>query len=72
MTDGPASETWDAEHLARAMLSAICPPADPRLGGLVAQHGACAVLAALRRLGDESAWGRRAVALDPDSAHHAV
>ena len=66
MTDGPASETWDAEHLARAMLSAICPPADPRLGGLVAQHGACAVLAALRRLGDESAWGRRAVALDPD------
>ena len=55
---------WDDERVARAALTAICEPADPRVGPLLAEYGAERSLAALRRLGDETAWGRRAVALD--------
>lgn len=55
---------WDQERVARAALTAICEPADPRVGPLLAEHGAAASLAALRRLGDQTTWGRRAVALD--------
>lgn len=55
---------WNAERLARAVLSQVCEPGDPRLTKLVAHYGAVAAVAALRRGGDQSAWGRRAVAAD--------
>ncbi|MGL5246937.1 MAG: DNA-processing protein DprA, partial [Brooklawnia sp.] len=55
---------WSAERLARAVLSQVCEPGDPRLTRLVAGHGAVAAVEALRRGGAQSAWGLRAMAVD--------
>lgn len=55
---------WSAERLARAALSQICEPARPGLARLVGEQGAEQVYQGLRSLGDDSAWGRRAKALD--------
>ena len=43
---------WSAERLARAVLSQVCEPGDPRLTRLVAGYGAVAAVEALRRGGD--------------------
>ncbi len=56
--------SWDDERLARAVLSGVCEPADPRLEPLLGEHGAVAALAALRHGADDSAWARRARAAD--------
>ena len=55
---------WSAERLARAVLSQVCEPGDPRLTRLVAGHGAVGAGEALRRGGAQSAWGLRAMAVD--------
>lgn len=51
---------WHEERLALAVLSLVCEPGDPRLGRLVAQHGAWAALEAMRRSAKDSAWTRKA------------
>lgn len=55
---------WSAERLARAALSRICEPARPGLAQLVQEQGAEQVYQSLRSLDDDSAWSRRAKALD--------
>lgn len=55
---------WDEERLARAVLSQVCEPGDPRLPGLIEAYGAVDALAALRRSGHDSAWVRRARVAD--------
>ncbi|SER50736.1 DNA processing protein [Propionibacterium cyclohexanicum] len=55
---------WSRERLARAALSHICEPAKPGLARLVEEQGAEQVYQGLRALGDDSAWARRAAALD--------
>lgn len=55
---------WNDERLARAVLSQVCEPGDPRLTRLISGHGAADALAALRRSGHDSAWVRRARTAD--------
>lgn len=55
---------WDEERLARAVLSHVCEPGDPRLARLVGGHGAPDAVAALRRSTEPSAWAMRARAVD--------
>lgn len=57
-------ETWTPERCARAALSYIVMPGDGRLNNLVDEEGATEVVASLKRLDDDSAWGMRAAAVD--------
>lgn len=54
---------WDDDRLARAVLMHVVGPGDPRIGPLVAEHGAAQTLAAIRAA-PETRWGRRAAATD--------
>ncbi|GAA2183294.1 DNA-processing protein DprA [Brooklawnia cerclae] len=54
---------WDDQRLARAVLAHVVGPGDPRIGPLVAAHGAVETLAAIRAVA-ESTWGRRATGID--------
>lgn len=58
------SDVWTPERRARAALSHIVMPGDERLNSMVDEEGAPEVLAALKRLDDDSAWGMRAAAVD--------
>lgn len=57
---------WDEERLARAALTYVVMPGDGRLQKLVASEGAADILKGLARQGNESFWGRRAQAIDPE------
>lgn len=56
--------TWDAERLARAVLSQVCEPGAGRLGRLIDEQGAAAAVAALRDSTADSSWVRRAKMID--------
>lgn len=55
---------WSDERIARAVLSRVCEPADPRIGRLLGQFEASEAVAALRRGESSSAWANRARAVD--------
>lgn len=56
----PSPTVWDPDRLARAGLTAACPPASPKLLGVIAAEGAAAVWEALRRTDTASGWSARA------------
>ncbi|HET9129233.1 MAG TPA: DNA-processing protein DprA [Propionibacteriaceae bacterium] len=58
------SGEWTQERRARAAITAACEPAAADLVELVGQMGAEQVWEALRRGASDSAWSRRAAALD--------
>ena len=55
---------WTPERVARAALTFVCEAANPLLGPVVTEHGAVAILDDLRNRDDDSAWCRRAQAID--------
>ena len=58
---------WDQERTARAVLTWVCEPGDPRLARLLDGHSAAETLAALRRANHDTAWTRRARAAEEAS-----
>lgn len=58
------SYDWTPDRMARAALTYVCEAANPLLGPLVAEHGAATILDDLRNRDDDSAWCRRAQAID--------
>ncbi|MGA4669876.1 DNA-processing protein DprA [Propionibacteriaceae bacterium Y1923] len=57
---------WGEDRTARACLTGVVDPADPRLVGLLRKEGAPAVWEALRAAGGKTPWQRRAEAFDLD------
>lgn len=61
---GSIHSEWDEERTARACLSGVVDPANPKLPGMLAQEGAVAMWQALRNSSGETAWQRRALSFD--------
>ena len=53
------------ERSARMALCALQPMGNPELAELVARSGPAEVWAAVRRMGEESPWGRKSQRVDP-------
>lgn len=60
---------WSEERRARAALTFICEPGKPDISALVRQQGAARVLDSLRNNPHETAWSRRAQAVDVDEIY---